>query len=154
MTTKVWFEIWNITETPYKACHKEFDSEMDAEIYVHNLHAPRPDEPAINYEIRQVVQTTSAVNTITLKPRAVMSVEEIADNAINAAIGLVWFNIKDVDDYNLLSKEDQIRVNELFSLGADCCNTCGMHVSPEELDEQGDCDDCAYQREDDDFEED
>lgn len=147
MTTNVWFEIWNVTTTPYRVNRTDYASEMDAEIHIHRMNEPRPNEPADNYEIRQVVQTTSVVNTFTIEPRAIMSVEEIADNAISNAMGTVYFDIKDTEDYDLLSKEDQIKVNDLFNRGADCCNTCGIHVPPDELDENGDCDECAYAQE-------
>lgn len=147
MTTKVWFEVWNVTDTPYKACQKDFASEMEAELYINRVNYPSPTELAYRYEIRQVVQTISIVNTLTIEPRAIMSVEEIANNAISDAMGTVYFDIRDTEDYNLLSKEDKIKVNDLFNMGVDCCNTCGIHVPPEELDENGDCDGCAYVQE-------
>ena len=149
MTTEIWFEIWNMTATPYKVNPTKpwYDSEMEAELAIPMLDKPQPDESADTYEIRQIVMTTSVVNTFTVEPRAIKSVEEIADDAISEAIGLTWFRLSEVEDYNLLSKEDQEKVAELFDKGTDCCNTCGMYVSLDELDEEGDCDDCHYQRE-------
>ena len=153
MTTKVWFEIWNVTTTPYRMNRTDYASEMDAEIHIHRMNEPRPNEPADNYEIRQVVQTTSVANTITVEPRAIMSVEEIANNAISNAMYRVLFDIRGTEGYNLLSKEDQEKVNELFNKEVDCCHTCGQYVPPEELDEFGDCDNCVSDSEEEDFEE-
>jgi hypothetical protein len=148
MSTKIWFEIWNVTDRPYKIGNK-YASEMEAEITIPMFEKPRPNEPESRYEIRQIVETTNVANTILVAPRAIMSIEEIAENAISDAMGYIRFDIESAEDYNLLSPEDQIKVNDLFNKGADCCNTCGIYVAPEELDEEGDCDDCATAREED-----
>jgi hypothetical protein len=150
MNTKIWFEIWNVTNSPYRVnSHTKYASEMEAEITIPMFEKPRPNESDCRYEIRQVVETTNVVNTISVAPRAIMSIEEIADNAISDAMGRVRFDIESTEDYDLLSQEDQIKVNDLFNAGADCCNTCGIYVEPEELDEEGDCDDCVTAREED-----